>query len=173
MKSIKLIESLAQETLELLGDQYPPVDVWAVAKMLGVGIEYAELDEELSGVLVRREDGSAIIGVNWLHHKNRQRFTIAHEIGHFKLHSGGTYIDKGTYARFRDLESGSGTKVEEREANQFAAVLLMPREALLESFQRRHLDLGQDESLQQLADEFQVSSLAMSFRLARLGLLKL
>ena len=114
-----------------------------------------------------------MIGVNWLHHPNRQRFTIAHEIGHFVLHRGGTYIDKGTYARFRDLESGSGTKREEREANQFAAELLMPRHLVETLLQSQHLDPGDDGSLNRLAEEFEVSALAMSFRLANLGFLKL
>ena len=67
-----------------------------------------------------------MIGVNEDHHSNRQRFSIAHEIAHFVLHHGDTYIDKGYRVHFRDLESGSGTKREEMEANAFAAALLMP-----------------------------------------------
>ena len=63
-----------------------------------------------------------MIGVNLVHHSNRQRFTIAHEIRHVALnHDGDTFVDKGTYARFRDEESDSGNITEERQANQLAA----------------------------------------------------
>ena len=102
---------------------------------------------------------------------NRQRFSIAHEIGHFVLHEGDTYIDNGYRVQFRDLESGSGTKGEEMDANAFAAALLMPAEWVKDAFYQQPFDLTEDGVLRMLAQKFQVSTQAMSYRLMRLRLL--
>jgi Zn-dependent peptidase ImmA (M78 family) len=151
---------------------HPPVDLNRIAKHLGVRVQRTDLGAECSGALVRTADG-AVIGVHWAHHPNRQRFSLAHELGHFCLHQGGTYIDKDVTVRFRDEESGSGTNVEERQANQFAAALLMPTPWVRRAFQASPFAFGDDSALSQLAEAFQVSTQAMSIRLADLGLLKL
>ena len=118
-------ERKAKQTLQWAGISTIPVPIKRVAYHLGIKIRLADLGEDCSGVLVRKGE-RAVIGVNWRHGSNRQRFSIAHEIGHFVLHSGETYIDKGYSVHFRAQESGSGTKREEMEANAFAAALLMP-----------------------------------------------
>ena len=63
----------------------PPVPVKRIAKSLKAQLRYSPLDDELSGMVYVNE-GTPIIGVNALHHPNRQRFTIAHECGHLVLH---------------------------------------------------------------------------------------
>ena len=114
------LERMAERLLEDAGVECEPVHLERVADHLGVKIQYADLGEECSGVLVRNGK-RAVIGVNEDHHTNRRRFSIAHEIGHFVLHRGDTYVDKGYHVHFRDLESGSATKREEMAANAFAA----------------------------------------------------
>jgi Zn-dependent peptidase ImmA (M78 family) len=74
--------------------------------------------------------------------------------------------------QFRNAESSTGTQVEEREANQFAAALLMPEEWVCREFEKQPFDLGDDEALSAMCKRFGVSSQAMSFRLVNLGLLK-
>src|SRR5574341_1456893 len=165
-------EMRAATRLRQLKTRKAPVDVWRVARQLGVRVERADLGEDCSGVLVRK-GGAAVIGVNYSHHPNRQRFTIAHELGHFVLHKGAKYIDKGmTTLQFRNAESSTGTQTEEREANQFAAALLMPQEWVRPEFEKQPFDLGDDEALSAMCKRFGVSSQAMSFRLVNLGLLQ-
>jgi len=55
----------------------------------------------------------------------RQRFSIAHEIGHFILHQkqGQLFIDKTYKVFLRDQLSSSGENIQEIQANQFAAAL--------------------------------------------------
>lgn len=171
--SRQLIEREANRLLERAGEHAPPVNVEKVAASLGIRVEQAELDADCSGLLIRSDRDGAVIGVNWDHHPNRRRFTIAHEIGHYLFHKGGTFIDKGTYARFRDQESGSGTISEEKQANHFAAVLLMPERWIKKAFQQHPFDPADDSSLHELAEAFQVSTQAMMFRLSNLGLLKI
>ena len=103
------MERKAEQLLVKAGVDTTPVPVEQVAAQLGIRIESADLGEDCSAVLVRNGD-RAVIGVNEDHHPNRRRFSIAHEVAHFVLHEGDTYIDKGYRVHFRDLESGSGTK---------------------------------------------------------------
>ncbi len=163
------IEKKARRLLAEARLSAPPVSVEQVADCLGIKIEPTDLGEDCSGVLVRHRD-RAVIGVNWAHHSNRQRFSIAHEIGHFVLHEGDTYIDKGYRVNFRDLEAGSGTKKEEVEANAFAAALLMPAEWVRNAFKQQPFDLTEDDGLEMLAEKFEVSTQAMTYRLMKLRL---
>ncbi len=164
------LERRAEQLLADVGLNTAPVPMAQVAAHLGIKIKLADLGEDCSGVLVRNGD-RAVIGVNREHHPNRQRFSIAHEIGHFVLHKGDTYIDKGYHVHFRDLESGSGTKHEEMAANAFAAALLMPAEWVREAFYQQPFDLTEDDVLEMLAEKFKVSTLAMTYRLMRLRML--
>jgi|SRR2546421_4117415 len=165
-------EMRAATLLRQLKTRKAPVDVGRVARHLGVRVEHADLGEDCSGVLLRKGD-AAVIGVNYSHHPNRQRFTIAHELGHFVLHKGDKYIDKGmATVQFRNAESSTGTQVEERDANQFAAALLMPEEWVRREFEKHPFDLGDDKALSAMCKRFGVSSQAMSFRLVNLGLLQ-
>lgn len=162
------IEKQARQLLRGAGIEGPPVDVEQVAKHLGIRVEFSDLGNDCSGILVRETD-RAVIGVNWEHHLNRQRFTIAHEIAHFDLHEGTTYVDNSYRVNFRDLESGSGTKAEEVDANGFAAALLMPEAWVREEFKERGFELTDDgRDLEALAKAFGVSAQAMMFRLIKL-----
>ena len=163
-------ENTAERLLTNAGIHSAPVPVERIADYLGLRIRLADLGQDCSGVLVRNGE-RAVIGVNWGHHNNRRRFSIAHEIGHFVLHDGDTYVDKGYRVNFRDLESGSGTKQEEVAANMFAAALLMPADLVWKAFQDQPFDLTEDDGLEILARQFEVSTQAMTYRLMKLELI--
>ena len=76
----------AKQLIKILGITEPYVDVENIAKQLNINLILEELDDDVSGFLVIKDKEPTII-VNKLHGKNRRRFTIAHEIGHFKLHA--------------------------------------------------------------------------------------
>lgn len=163
-----LWERRVEQLLAEAGVDTAPVPVQQVAEHLGINIEFVDLGEDCSAVLVRNGNSTAI-GVNKNHYPNRQRFSIAHEIAHFVLHKGNTYVDKGYRVNFRDLESGSGTKMEEMEANAFAAALLMPATWVKDAFKQQPFDLTEDDnSLEMLAKKFKVSTQAMTYRLINL-----
>jgi len=165
-------ERAAVNLLKELGIVEPPVDVFEIARKLGIKVEMAELGPDCSGMLVRGETG-AVIGVHYAHHPNRQRFSVAHEIGHYRLHEGGTYVDRGTTTlRFRSSNSNSGSDVEEREANQFAAAVLMPASWVRRELEKYSFDLGDDQALRELCSSFQVSTQAMMYRLTNLRILE-
>jgi Zn-dependent peptidase ImmA (M78 family) len=135
------------------------------AKDLGLELRSGDLGD-VSGVLVRQGD-SAIIGTNSVQSAQRQRFTIAHELGHFLLHEGITnHVDRSYRVNYRSAESSQATNVEEIEANYFAASILMPKDMLDALSAEEALD--NDAMVGDLARQFHVSRLAMSLRLANL-----
>src|ERR1700686_5518950 len=119
----------AQQLLTRLDIKSVPTPVEKIAKALGVQVRFSPFDDELSGMIYIKE-GIPIIGVNSLHHPHRQRFTIAHEIGHLELHrdiiSANVHVDRQFPILMRDAISATGTDQMEIQANQFAAELLMP-----------------------------------------------
>jgi Zn-dependent peptidase ImmA (M78 family) len=163
---------LARELVRKVGEQLP-VDVYVIARACGVDVRQLPMEDSVSGVLVLK-DGQAAIGVNEAHHPNRQRFSIAHELGHYLLHrnSSDLFVDAAPIF-FRDDRSSDGTERQEIQANAFAAELLMPEDMLRAQLTNRPLDVFDDIAMRQLAVRFGVSVQALSIRLTRLGLITL
>lgn len=160
-KAIRVAQSLIREH-----DLEPPIDVELLAEELGLDVSYEHLPDDASGFLYV-DDDFGMIGVHSLHSDARQRFTIAHEIGHFLLHDFDTvHVDK----RFimRDAKSSTAEDDREIEANWFAAELLMPNQWIREDVEELGgIDLENDEEIEELADKYEVSNAAMQYRLIR------
>lgn len=163
-------EQVAIDLLERIHVDAPPVDVEAIARQLDVDVRFEPLDGGLSGALYRAEDGHAVLGVNNWHVETRQRFTIAHELGHLLMHPDELFVD-GVLKR--DDESSLAIKSHEIEANSFAAELLMPRKLILEEINRALATNATPDPkrlVEQLARLFDVSEQALQFKLMNLGL---
>jgi len=148
-----------------------PVRVFDVARAVGARIRLGPMPSELSGFLLR-EDKHTIIGVNNLHPRRRQNFTVAHELGHLRLHPTGSFVDHKLSFYFRDSKSGQAIDRREIDANQFAADLLMPEKYLRPYLHGKNVDLGDEDLLESIARKFEVSTQALSFRLINLGMAK-
>lgn len=153
-----------------------PVNVDAIAHELGIVVRRDEdLAGGISGHLKRLPDGMFEIAANRDEHPFRQRFTIAHEIGHFVLHRNLVERHNGVDddRMYRSTSSGriyntSIKKNHERQANSFAANLLMPKDLLRSLF--LEIEKTEKPSLSQLYRKFQVSAPAMRWRLNNLGI---
>lgn len=160
--------SRAQQLLARLGIQSTPTPVEKIAKAQGAQVRFSPFDDELSGMIYVK-DGVPIIGVNSLHHPNRQRFTIAHELGHLELHrqmiTSNVHVDKNFPALMRDPQSATGTEQIEIQANQFAAELLMPRTLIDQALARKQFDIDDDGPIEELAKKFRVSKQALEYRI--------
>jgi Zn-dependent peptidase ImmA (M78 family) len=163
----------ARQVLFRLGLKSLPTPVEKIAKLLGAQVRFAPFDDELSGMIYIK-DGVPIIGVNSLHHPNRQRFTIAHELGHLELHtemiSTTVHVDKDFPALMRDTASATGTEEIEIQANQFAAELLMPTAAIEEALSSKpQFDIDDESPIEELAKKFRVSKQALEYRIRNSG----
>lgn len=159
----------AEQLLEKYEIANSPVPVERIAKREGARIQFGPLDKELSGMFFVK-DGVPTIGVNSLHHPNRQRFSLAHELGHMMLHADiikGIHVDKGNAILQRAALAAEGTDPMEIEANQFAANLLVP-DFLLSSILGDDYTISDDEEeLEALSKKFKVSTVMIQLRLVK------
>jgi hypothetical protein len=138
-----------------------PVPVEEIAEdLLGLAVGESEA-LQVSGMLLPAERR---IWLNAREGKARRRFTLAHELGHWVCQ----HLEGKTapvYCRVADvqLEPTSAARAREREANLFAAELLMPEHAVREEWPRTATAL-------ELAQLFGVSGDAMQWRLYSFGL---
>lgn len=140
-----------------LHQQQAPVKVGALANDLGLKVVISELPTGISGKLTRdpADREKWIIRVNRHEHRNRQRFTIAHEIAHFILHRDeiGDELTDDTFYR-----SGLSER-REWEANRLAAEILMPWPLI-------RAEMAEEKKTPaELAQKFGVSEAAMHIRL--------
>lgn len=158
----------AEQLLARLGIQSAPTPVEKIAKALGAHVRFSPFDEELSGMIYIK-DGVPIIGVNSLHHPNRQRYTIAHELGHLELHrrliTSEVHVDKNFPVLMRDPKSAKGTERLEIQANQFAAELLMPSTLIGQALAGKNFDIDDEGPIEELAKKFRVSKQALAYRI--------
>ncbi len=146
------------------------IDLEEIASCKNISIHYHPFSNDISGVFYKKGE-KLFLGVNEKHTEQRQRFTIAHEIGHHILHTDDILhydiqrcdtvdgIDP-VYFRADKIQSS-----QETEANFFAAELLMPAELI-----ERCVEAG-IEYVSDLAEYFKVSEEAMRYRLINLGYL--
>ena len=162
----------AQQLLVRFGVQSAPTPVERIAKALGAQVRFSPFDDELSGMIYIK-DNVPIIGVNSLHHPNRQRFTIGHELGHLQLHremiTSEVHVDKDFPALMRDAKTATGTEQIEIEANKFAAELLMPRALIEQALAGKQFDIDDDGPIEELAKKFRVSKQALEYRIRNRG----
>lgn len=134
------------------------------------------MPEKVSGAIFFQDNGF-VIAINENKSVARQNFTVAHELGHYFLHkewltenaqSGlvdySEIVDgEGMLLRPDEQPSDKATLQKEREANNFAAELLMPEDKVRQFWSLTH-------DVKECADAFQVSVAAMAIRLERLNL---
>jgi Zn-dependent peptidase ImmA (M78 family) len=166
------IEKVAQTLLEKNDVNTWPVDINKIISTCeNMQLIPKDLEDSESGFLVVKNDISVVV-INQNHHKNRQRFTAAHELGHYSLHckddKDKIFVDKRrTYNR--NNISSQGTDNLEIEANTFAAMILMPEKFINDYIANHDLEDFNEEGVCRMAEEFQVSNQAMSIRLSKLG----
>lgn len=153
-------ENIAWQIIEQFWELSVPVDVYTITRKMGVEIQ-EDPNLPVSGEFNLGEENKPLIKINTSENPLRQRFTLAHELGHFVLNHG---------SAFRDPVANFFSNVwdkKEVQANQFAAALLMPELAV-----RYFIDNEKITSTQKLSEYFKVSSTAMMYRLRNLGIVR-
>ena len=162
----------AEQVLKECGINSRPVPLDEIIQHYGIRLIELPGNDDIFGAIISQE-GKVVIAVNPNQHLNRRRFTVAHEIGHYFCHlneqAALEHVDGDFRVHWRNGASSEGVNWPEIEANRFAAALLMP-EKLLRPDVERHSTLDRDV-VQQLSSLYQVSRLAMHYRLIHLGLL--
>ncbi len=157
-------EKAAAETLSQVWDPtFIPVDPIEIAGSIGIQVFVTELKTGVSGAISIKPGGRASIYLARGDSLNRQRFTAAHEIGHYRRRELlGKLAEAHEVWEVRGPLAATGQDADEIFANSFAAALLMPRAVVVS---RR----AQGESALDLSYAMEVSAEAMGYRLRNLG----
>ena len=156
-------QKILQKAKELNIELYP-IDIENVAKKIfNIEIRRENLGKAASGFL-ERINKTWYIYVNEYESVVRQRFTIAHELGHFILHKK-DYINKTTIEYDQIFFRKNELTQKEKEANDFAGEILMPKENVYQAIK------DGKNTVNKLAEFFQVSSSAARYRAFKLNLI--
>lgn len=153
-----------KEILDNYLSEYP-VKLGNLARELGVGgIKISSMPTGVSGQ-IRNENGHYIIRVNRNETRERQRFTIAHELAHYLLHR---HVIDGSPDGITDnvlYRSGEPERIE-YEANRLAADLVMPMALIDKRLKEDFRGVVTEATIESLAASFEVSKAAMEIRLS-------
>lgn len=154
--------SEAEKSIILKYQNEFPVKVGAIAKELGVDVKVSTLTAGISGE-IRLVDNIIVIKVNRHDVKERQRFTIAHEIAHFLLHK-----DKISDGIIDDILYRSRLSDElEQQANRLAADIIMPWTLIKKSLEKIKADKA-EERIEIVSNLAEVSLTAMKIRFGKI-----
>lgn len=151
------VEAFAEKAASQLG-YAPGADLESIVVKMGGEIRYGSWDHEEAGSLevYPGEKPAFLIRLSAFAGNRRNRFTIAHELGHYFLHS------KGGKARIRVARAGSGRI--EWEANWFAGAFLLPEKQFRRDWEKYAHNTAR------LAGVYQVSEAVVEIRVENLGL---
>jgi len=147
--------ALQEEIGGAVGYELDPFDL---AAMLGMKVSVERLKPQYSGFISQESGGRPEVLIQQTESYVRQRFTLAHEIGH--------YIERATLAddddfSFSDLRSAERYDLHEFYADEFAGELLMPLEPFVSEWET-------NPAYEHLAARFGVSEPAVAKRISRL-----
>lgn len=151
-------KGLARSKAEELAKDYtsPPIPALEIAERNGVDVVFAKFGEASDTVAGFCDFRNAKLYVNAADVVERQTFTIAHELGHWILHRKFFEAHPDEYEILPRFQQVDHSDPFEKEANAFAAALLVPK---------RLLNPVKDAPVSSLASAFGVSRTMMEFRL--------
>lgn len=165
----KKIEKLTTNLLRSMNiKNVDDIDLQFICRENNINLKSENLENNISGLLVIKNGISHIV-YNSKDLPQRQRFTIAHELGHYFLHKDSLIFVDTDKVLYRNDESKKGEYKKEIEANSFSASLLMPESFIIEEINSLNRDYLRIDDIEILAKKFKVSVQAMSFRLSNLG----
>lgn len=161
MNQMDLVSKAARLRRELGEDATSPIDIFALAQTIDkLSLFLYPLGDGISGMCIKTED-TCVIAINSSMSKARQRFTLAHELYHYKYGN----IGETTICSSK-LTSASDASVE-READMFASYLLLPPgsyEDRIESAKRKYGSLRKADLIW-VELQYGISHQAMLWRL--------
>lgn len=169
LSKMEYIKSIAGNLNKQFMDKYSPdnslnLDILDLVEKLGGQVcEQGYVQINGNSLEVVESEDSFKIYISAVDNEKRQKFTIAHELGHYFIHyiGGDPKNRKTVYYRTSYAEGG----LAEYEANVFAANLLMPEEKFKKCYSAREGDLAL------IAEDFGVSIASAEVRARSLGLL--
>jgi len=164
----------AEDILEYTNQNIPPINLTKICEFFKIKVE--KKDNLLFDGLSKYDNGYYIIYKSGITSPFRERFTIAHELGHIFLHFSEdkkTFTDENLNKKLKTEKIAARglplytNPILEAEANRFAANLLMPSSLLFNKISKYIYEF----TIEELANTFKVSKEAMRYRLINLGVI--
>ncbi len=167
MDKYKLVSRAARTRKEFGEDSISPVDIFALIMGInGLSIFFYPLGDRISGMCIKA-DKIGVIAINSEMSKGRQRFTLAHELYHYK------YGNDNTATICPAKFSTSNNNEIEQEADRFASYLLLPPGAYedrIEAIRKQNREITQSDLIQ-LEQQYGLSHQALLWRLTNDGVI--
>lgn len=154
----KKVKQTAEEVLDENFITEPPVPVIELVKNYGYEVQEADLPSDVAGFV---DPDKHIIYINTTDSDTRKAFTIAHELGHIKMHSKELEKNPDIGILYRRPLGEKDSNEKESAANYFAACLLVPEKMLKETL-KRYGKLADNPKI--LGDLFGVSQEVIGYR---------
>ena len=184
-KEKKIIDQLIKDynSNQEINDQIP---VNIVEKIKEQNIELNELCYDLHDEVlgeIKKENGKYKINIQGYDFNYRRRFTMAHELGHYKLHKDlldDEGLDDGLSYETMYRKNAKISSMEETQANKYAIEMLVPKELIISIVKElnkikeipRIIDENGEANnlnlIEYLSNRFEVSKIALGFRLNQL-----
>lgn len=184
-KEKKIIDQLIKDynSNQEINDQIP---VNIVEKIKEQNIELNELCYDLHDEVlgeIKKENGKYKINIQGYDFNYRRRFTMAHELGHYKLHKDlldEEGLDDGLSYEAMYRKNAKISSIEETQANKYAIEMLVPKELIISIVKElnkikeipRIIDENGEANnlnlIEYLSNRFEVSKIALGFRLNQL-----
>lgn len=141
-----------------------PTEIPLSTIVQGLGVYYIEKSlKNCEGRIVTVGDNTLITINSGIAYEGKKRYAIAHELGHFEMHKEEIPILSDNEESFVDwLKAGP----HEREANEFAAEFLMPREVFAKECKGKKIS---PELIRHLSSRFQTSMTSALMRYIDFG----
>lgn len=151
-------EIYATSLLNRIGQKTLPTRPREIARKLDIPIKEVDADNRYDGYLLKYKGSRGIMINKSIMYETRKNFTIAHEIGHAEIphHKDSEYICLKSY-----IDSPFKIKRQEREANEFAAELLMPATFVSEEIKHKAIGL---EVIKSISEKCETSLTSSGFR---------
>ncbi len=148
----------ATALLNRIGQKTLPTRPREVARKLDIPIKEVDADNRYDGYLLKYKDSCGIMINKSIMYETRKSFTIAHEIGHAEIphHKDSEYICLKSY-----IDTPSRLRRQEREANEFAAELLMPAAFVTKEIRNKEIGL---EVVKSISEKCETSLTSSGFR---------
>lgn len=151
----------AQALVRTFGLKTLPIDPLKIATAREILVEAKDVDGGVSGMLLRNGTSFAIVYATHIKSAGFQRFSVAHELGHYFLPGHPEKLLPDASSVHMSRAGYASNDLYEREADDFAAGLLMPTQLIKNELGRRKDGL---KAVELLAEACQTSLVASAIR---------
>lgn len=159
MLNIITYNNIIKLVTEILDENYissPPIRIEELVRIYGLNVTSVIFEGDLGGIAGLLDPDKKMIYVDTADSAGRKAFTIAHELGHWMLHKEIFIENPKGYILYRKPLGRPNDDLYEKEANYFAAQLLVP-----EKFLNKYINYD----INTIAKIFGVSAEVIGFRL--------